>query len=112
MQYTITLLCHKSRCWLVVKLVSTRTPWIIFCKAVPNQLLPSKHCCRWLFLPKCRTLCFPLLNCEVPASPFLQLVEFVLGGSTTLWRISCSFQFCVMCRLAECSLSPITQMIN
>lgn len=50
----------------------------------------------------------PFELCEVPASPFLQLVEFVLGVSTTL----CSFQFCVICKLAECILSPITQMIN
>ena len=49
---------------------------------------------------------------EVPASPFLQPVEVPLDGSTTLWPISQSSQFCVICKLAEGTLWPIIQIIN
>ena len=49
---------------------------------------------------------------EVPGSPFLQLAEVPLVGSTTLWHISHSSQFCVLSKLAQGTLCCDIQIIN
>lgn len=49
---------------------------------------------------------------EVPVSPFLQPGKVCLDVSTALWHISFLSQFGVICKYAEGTLCPITQMIH
>ncbi|KAK4827979.1 hypothetical protein QYF61_022681 [Mycteria americana] len=44
---------------------------------------------------------------KVPVSSFLQPVQVPLDGSTPLWPVTHSSQFCVICKLAEGTLCPI-----
>lgn len=48
---------------------------------------------------------------EAIANSFLTAVQVTLDGSTTLWCISHSYQFCSTCKITEHS-TPIRQIIN
>lgn len=48
----------------------------------------------------------------IPVSQFLQPVEVTLDDSKTFWCISHFLEFCVICRLAEGTLYPSTEVIN
>ena len=43
--------------------------------------------------------------------PIVQPVEVPVKGSATIWFTNHSFQFCIICRLAEDALCPIIQAI-
>lgn len=49
---------------------------------------------------------------EVPASPFSQPIKVTLDGTTTLWCVRCSSQFCVTSKLVERTLCLILQFIH
>lgn len=49
---------------------------------------------------------------QVSVSPFLNLVKDSLNGSTAMWYIIHSIQFCILCKLAEAALCHIIQIIN
>jgi len=46
------------------------------------------------------------------AGPFVQSVEVPVKGGTTISFTNHSFQFCIICRLAEGMLCPIIQAIT
>lgn len=54
----------------------------------------------------------PFVQYEVSFSLPLQPLQVSLAGSTGLWHISHSSQFWVICKLAEGTLCPISQIIN
>lgn len=100
---------RKWHCWLRVNLVATgMTPRSFSAKLLWSWVSPRQCWCLELFLPRCRTLLFPLLH-EVHVSSFLQPLQVPLDGSTTLWRIShlCLF---VVSKLAVGALCPIAQV--
>ena len=107
-QDAIHLLCSKGTLLPHVQLVVHQDTQVLFCKAAfqlgdPQSILV-------LMVQD-----FPLLHVghhEVPVSPFLQPVDVCLHGSTTLWCISHSCQFGVICRLAEGTLCPVIQIVN
>lgn len=47
---------------------------------------------------------------EFPVSSLLQSAEVLLHGNMTFWRISRSSQFCVIGKLAEVVLCPVTKV--
>lgn len=51
----------RSNYWLLLNLLSTRSP-DLFAKLLSNQAMPSLHCCVRLFHLSCRTLHSTLLN--------------------------------------------------
>ena len=58
-------------------------------------------------------LAFPFLEFHKDSvDPFLQPLEVPLNGSTPIWCITYSSQFCVICKLAKDVLCPIIQVIN
>ena len=60
--------------------------------------------------PQLQDFVFPFVELyEVPVGPFLQPVS---NGSTSVWSISHSFQFCIMYKLAEGAVCPNIQVIN
>ena len=52
----------RTRCWLPVSLLATRTPRSFTAKLLLSWPIPSLSCCLGLSLPRSRTLNFPLLN--------------------------------------------------
>ena len=58
----LALLAARMHYWLVFNLVSTRTRRSIFTKLLSSLSSPSMYWCLGLFLPRCRTVHFPLLN--------------------------------------------------
>ena len=57
-----TTTAGSIHCWFVFNLVSTSIPMSFSAKLLYNWAIPSIYWCMVLFLPRCRTLCFPLLN--------------------------------------------------
>ncbi|KAK4811173.1 hypothetical protein QYF61_019804 [Mycteria americana] len=92
----------RAHCWLMFNMVSTRTPrqplHILVHGVVPPQVQD--------FAPPLTELY------EDPVSPFLQPVEVPLDGSTTLWCIHHSSQFCVISKLAEGSDPVLTPGVH
>lgn len=78
-----------------------------WCLPGPPVLLPGAA------LPKVQHF-EPLLVefSEVPVSPFLQPGKVCLDVSTALWHISLFSWFGVICKYAEGTLCPITQLIH
>ncbi|KAK4823427.1 hypothetical protein QYF61_002113 [Mycteria americana] len=65
----------------------------------------TKYCtnlCAIYIIQKVQDFALPLLDLhEIPVSAFIQPIQVPLDGGMTLWRISHSFQFCVISKLAE-----------
>jgi len=69
----------RAHCWIMVKLVSIRTPRSFSAKLFSSWVAPSVYCCMGLFLPRCRTLHFPWLSLRrFPSAHFSSLL-------TSLW---------------------------
>lgn len=101
----------KRHCCLRVNLVTTgMTPRSLSAKLLWSWVSPSQCWCLELFLPRCRTLHFPLLH-EVHVSSFLQPCQVPLDGSRTLWCISLLSQLSVSRRLDEHTLSSIISLL-
>ena len=49
---------------------------------------------------------------DVPVSPFLQPVKVSLNGSTSVWCVIHSSQFCIICKHTESALCPTMEVIN
>jgi len=93
-------------------------------EAVHEELQPMKktytgevhegiYWCMGLFLSRCRSLHFPLLNFKRASfSPFLQPVQVLLDDSMMIWHVSHSSQIDVVSKLAEGMLCPIIPIIN
>ncbi|KAK4826741.1 hypothetical protein QYF61_010994 [Mycteria americana] len=94
----------KARCWLMFNLVSIRTPRSFSAKLLCCQSALSMYQCMGLFLPRQRTLHFPLLNFMnwQPISPACP------GPSG--WQHDSLF--CVISKLAEGTLCSIIQITN
>ena len=58
----LAFLAARAHCWLMVNLLSTRTPRSLSTELLSSRSTPSLYWCMGLFLPRCRTLNFPLLN--------------------------------------------------
>lgn len=73
----------------------------------PQVLSGKTGCCKHSW--SCSspgTATVPLTElCSIPVCPFLQLAQVPLDGSLTLWCINTSFQFCVICKLADSNSS-------
>lgn len=55
----------------------------------------------WIWAAKTETFAFPFVEIhEIPIDPFLQAVKVPLNSGTTIWCISHSSQFCLICDLA------------
>ncbi|NXW18147.1 TENS3 protein, partial [Circaetus pectoralis] len=52
----MTAFAMRLHCWLMVSLLSTRTPRSFSAELSSNQLAPSMYWCLGLFLPRCRSL--------------------------------------------------------
>lgn len=62
--------------------------------------------------PQVQDLSLPFVELhEVLISAFFHLLEVHVNGSTPFWCISHSDQFCIICKLAECPLCPIIQVV-
>ncbi|KAK4810954.1 hypothetical protein QYF61_013362, partial [Mycteria americana] len=62
--------------------------------------------------PLVQDLALPLVELhEIPVSPILQLVKVPLDGSMTLWRISCSSQFGVICKWLGVHSAPSSRSL-
>ena len=95
----------------MVNLVSTRTPRSFSVKLLSSWVGPQHILVHGVVPPQVQDLALAFVELhEVPVSPFLQLVEVTLHGSTTLWCISDSSQF-VISKLAEGILCLIIQII-
>ncbi|KAK4826285.1 hypothetical protein QYF61_007132 [Mycteria americana] len=103
----------RAHCWLMFSLVSSRTTKSFSAKLFSSWSTPSIYLVSGLVPPQVQDFALhPVELYEVPVSPFLQPVQVPLDGSTTLWHISHSPQFCVICKRAEGTLCPIIQIIN
>ena len=79
--------------------LSSSTPRSLSAKLLSFWLAPSMYWCMGLFLPRSMTLHFPLLNfMRFLFSPFLQPVEVPVDARTSIWCISHSSQFCIICQ--------------
>lgn len=110
------LLCHENTLLAHVPLLHQESQ-ILLCKAPFQPAVPSMYWCKRLFQPRCRTWHFALIPFhKVPVSLFLQPMNTSLNGSTILWRIIHSSEFCIICKLAKCnSVPPLrsrTKMLN
>ena len=107
----LTFFTVRAHCWLMFGLVSMKT---FSAKLLSNSLVARLWWCigfystpgTGLLILLCWTLwcsCQPI---------FLQPVKVPLDSSMTLWLISHSSPFCVICKLAQGALCPIVQVIN
>lgn len=84
-------------------------PQRFFCRAACQPISPQHIVVSGAVPPQVQDFALPLAQLhEVQVSPFLQ----PLDGSTTLWWISHSSQFYVICKLAGGTLCPIIQIVN
>ena len=112
-QDTISLLYNKGTLLAHVQLGVHQDPHVLFCKAAFQPVGPQHVLVDGVVPPQVQDFALPLVEQhEAPVSPFLQLVQVPLNGSTTLWCIGPSSQFGVICKLAEGALCPIIQIIN
>ncbi|GAB0181886.1 cAMP-dependent protein kinase inhibitor alpha [Grus japonensis] len=85
----------------------------LFCQAAFQLSSPQYVLVDGVVPPQAQDFALPLVElCEIPVSPFLQPVEVPLDGITAFWYIIHSFQFGVICKLAEGTLCPIIQIVN
>ena len=92
----------RAYCWIMFHLVSIRMPRSFSAELLSSWSGPSLSWCMGLFLPRLRIWHFRLL-CKVLVRPLLQLVSIPLNGSTRIWSVSLSFQFCIICNLHKCA---------
>lgn len=91
-------------------LVSTRSP-----RSFPAKLLSSwvSPACACVCLPRFHHFALPIVKLQICISPFLQLVECPLDGSTTMCGVSATPPiFWDLCRLAKFAHYTIIQVIN
>ena len=58
----LAFLATRARCWLMVNLSPTRITMSLSTELLPSRSNPDLYWCMGMFLPRCRTLCLPLLN--------------------------------------------------
>lgn len=85
--------------------LSTRTPRSYSAKLLSRFLVSSTYWLMWLFLLKCRTWHFPLLNfTRFSFAHFSSLVR-PLQMATQPSGMNNSSQFCIICKLWRCTLT-------
>lgn len=102
----------RARCWLTVNFGSTRNLRAFSAELLSSQLASSLSC-PGLFLPRGRSLHFPLLDilrfllahCSSPPRSLWKAAQ--LSGVTNP-----TSAFCIICPLAEGALSCIIQVMN
>lgn len=108
---TFAAFAARVYCRLKFNLVFIRTPRAFSVNLLSSWVAPSIYWHMRLFLPRCRTLYFSLLNLTRFLSARFSSLLRSLDGSSTLWHISHCVQFCVISKLVEGALSPITRSI-
>ena len=112
-QDTICLLCSKGALLAHVQPGFHQDLQVLFCEAAFQMCVFQHTSVHQVVLPHVQEFTLPLVGLrEIPFGPFLQPVEGLLEGSTTLRHISQSSQFDVVCKLAESTLCPIIQTFN
>ena len=89
-------------CWLMVSLLSRRNPRSFLAKLLSSQLLPACAAAWDYYSPYvglCISPCCTLWDSSLP------LLSKSLNSGTTIWCISHSFLFCIICERDEDALS-------
>ncbi|PKU41419.1 hypothetical protein llap_8284 [Limosa lapponica baueri] len=109
----LAFLASRARCWLMVILLSTRTPRSFFHRAVLQRVSPQPVLVHGVIPPQVQhpTLARVEFH-QIPLCPALQPVQFSLYGSTAFWCVSHTSQFCTISKLAEGTLHPFIQVID
>lgn len=101
-------------CWFVVSLVPPRIPGSFSAKLLSSWWSPRHYGCLGLFLPKCRTLHFPLFNFMRFSSALFSNVSQTPWMTASPSRVPTTrvTQFCILCELAECALCSSVQAVS
>jgi len=99
----------RTHCWIMSHLLLTRSLSSFSTKLLSSESASSFYWFVGLFLLRCRTSHFSLLNF---ISRFLWPVEDHLKGSTALPCLSHTSWFCANCRLGEDALCPVIQVTS
>lgn len=86
---------------------------VLFCQATSQMASPQHILVLGVVPPHVQGLPFPHFElCKVPLCSFLQPVEVILKGTTTIWSVSLSSQFCITCKLAEGAHYPSVPVLT
>lgn len=99
----------RVNCWPAVNLLATRTTRSLSAKLISSWSVPSIYWCLGQILLRGRTLGVPLL---IFVRFLLARFSNLLNDCTLFWYISYSFQFSIICKLAEGALCLTIQVIN
>lgn len=97
----------RMRCWLMFNFMFTRTPRSSSTNLLSSPSVPSTYWCGGYFL-QLRDFAFPFAELhKTPVGPFVVPVS----GVTTIWCINYSSWFCIIWKIAEYALCPITRSL-
>lgn len=94
-------LCSKCTLLAHIQLNVHQDCQVLFCKAAFQQVGPSLYRYTELFLPRCWTLHLPFLNVLKFSIIQTHSTEVGTNDSKTSWCMNHSYQFCIICKLAE-----------
>lgn len=83
-QPSIQSLAAVTHCWLMVSLLSTKTPKSLGAQLLPSHINPKLCWALWLYCPKCRTLHLSVKCHTVLATPLFQSVQLSVGWLSLL----------------------------
>jgi len=99
-----------------VQLFINRSPQVLLSRAVLNPFIPQPVLIPGVALTQVRDPALGLFERhEVHTGPLLELVQVPLDGILSLWRVSCTPQLGVICKLAEGALNvtkSLMKMLN
>lgn len=107
---TLGLLCWKGTL-LAYRQLAVQDPKVHLCRAAFQPVGPRYVLVHGVVPPQMHDFSLPLVEPnEIPCCPILQPVLVPLNGSTTIWCMSYSFQFCILCEVAEGAPCPRIQV--
>lgn len=101
----------KAHYWLMINLLSMRIPKTFSAKRLSALCIHNIHWCTELFLPRCRTFCFPLLNSIGFPFAFSPVCYDRLNSSKTILSINHSSQLLSSANLLTMYLVPSSRSL-
>ncbi|KAK4822727.1 LOW QUALITY PROTEIN: hypothetical protein QYF61_019724, partial [Mycteria americana] len=101
----------STHCWLMSSFFVHQYPQVLLRRAALDHIIPQP-----VLKPRIALTQDPALGLvephEVHTGPLLQLVQVPLDGILSFWRVSCTTQLGVICKLAEGALDLAVNVID
>lgn len=102
---TISCFCRKRTLLAHVRPSIHQRPQVLFCQAAFSAVCTGARCCSCAGTWLCISYWTLWGSCQIIS------LEVSVGGSTTLWHINCTSQFCAIGKLAGVHSAPLSRSL-